>query len=142
MKINGIILQKISRIDEILFELASLGKVTGDDLRNDWRTWRAIERNLQILCEVMVDVCQRLLSLFGDSPAATATNAVELCAKKGVLLSAVEYVDAIRFRNFIVHRYDSIDPDIIAKVLNEKLSIFDSFKKEILAYVTESDLSR
>jgi uncharacterized protein YutE (UPF0331/DUF86 family) len=41
----------------------------------------------------------------------------------------------VQFSNFIVHRYDRIDVAILVDVVNNRLSDFDRFKAEILAYV-------
>ena len=50
--INGVIATKLQTLDEVLSELRSLGKVGVDQLNQDWRTQRAVERNLQVLVEV------------------------------------------------------------------------------------------
>jgi uncharacterized protein YutE (UPF0331/DUF86 family) len=60
--INGVIAQKLQHLDTILTELRSLGCLTVQDLEMDWRTKRAVERSLQILVEIVIDVCQRILS--------------------------------------------------------------------------------
>jgi uncharacterized protein YutE (UPF0331/DUF86 family) len=74
--INGILVSKLQSMDEVLQELRSLGRLTTSQLEKDWRTRKAIERDLQILTEVMIDVCQRLISLAGQSPATTGVDAV------------------------------------------------------------------
>ena len=65
--INGVIVQKL-HLDEVLTELRSLGHVSVEQLDDDWRTRRAIERDLQIAVEIVIDVCQRILSLFSIFP--------------------------------------------------------------------------
>jgi hypothetical protein len=42
--INGVILQKLQTLDQVLVELRSLGQVKPSQLESDWRTRRAIER--------------------------------------------------------------------------------------------------
>jgi len=75
--INGIIAQKLQSLDEVLIELRTLGQISRQQLDQDWRTKKAVERNLQILVEVVIDVCQRLLSLAGQTPATTGRDAVD-----------------------------------------------------------------
>jgi len=41
----------------------------------------------------------------------------------------------IRFRNFIVHRYERVDVEILANMVNRYLADFERFRDEILAYV-------
>jgi uncharacterized protein YutE (UPF0331/DUF86 family) len=135
--INGVIAQKLQTLDEILIELRSLGRVSAAELRKDWRTRRAIERDLQILVEVVIDVCQRLIALAGLAPAATGADAVARCVQMGALSDEDAYRQMVRFRNFIVHRYERIDVDVLVGVINRRLPDFDRFRDEVLAYVAE-----
>jgi uncharacterized protein YutE (UPF0331/DUF86 family) len=63
--INGVVAQKLQALEQILVELRSLGKVDAAALQEDWRTRRAVERELQVLVKVVIDVCQRLISVSG-----------------------------------------------------------------------------
>jgi uncharacterized protein with HEPN domain len=45
------------------------------------------------------------------------------------------YEKMVHFRNFIVHRYDRIDVEILADMVNRNLTEFDQFRSEILNYV-------
>ncbi|MCA9972127.1 MAG: DUF86 domain-containing protein [Anaerolineales bacterium] len=133
--INGVIANKLQTLDEVLVELRSLGMVDAKQLKSDWRIQRAIERDLQILVKVVIDVCQRLLALTEQSPAATGGDAIARCMQLGILSDSEAYRQMVRFRNFIVHRYDRIDPLILVDVFNKRLSDFEQFRDEVLAYV-------
>lgn len=54
--INGVIVQKLQTLDDVLLELRSLGDVTTEQLEWDWHTRRAIERDLQVLI-VSIGIC-------------------------------------------------------------------------------------
>ncbi|MCZ6873926.1 MAG: DUF86 domain-containing protein [bacterium] len=127
--------QKLQTLDEVLLELRSLGQVTTEQLEEDWRTRRAIERDLQILIEVMIDVCQRLIALAGLTPPATAREAVERCVQLGALSRYEAYHRMVQFRNFIVHHYDHVDTSILVEIVSQYLSDIERFRDEILAYV-------
>ena len=133
--LNGVIAQKLQTLDQVLIELRSLGEVDVAQLRDDWRTRRALERDLQILVEIVVDVCQRLISLAGQTPAATGADAIIRCVQLGALSDDEAYRNMVRFRNFIVHRYEQIEVGILATVVNRRLGDFDRFRDEILAHV-------
>ncbi len=94
--LNGVVLRKLRSLDDTLEELYSLGSVTLDLLKDDWRTLRAAERDLQILIEIVVDVCQRLISLAGETPAETGAEAVKRCVKLGALSSSEPYYEDSR----------------------------------------------
>jgi uncharacterized protein YutE (UPF0331/DUF86 family) len=133
--INGVVALKLQTLDQILTELRSLGRVDAAQLQGDWRTRRAVERDLQVLLEVVIDICQRLISVAGQAPAATSASAVERCIQLGVLSDDEVYAQMVRFRNIIVHRYEQVDVIILADIVNNRLSGFERFRDEILAYV-------
>ena len=133
--INGVILQKLQSLDETLTELRSLGQISVAQLNNDWRTRRAVERDLQVLVEIVIDLCQRLISLAGQTPAVTGVDAVERCIQLGALSDDEAYRQMVRFRNYIVHRYERVDTAILVDVVNNRLTDFDQFRAEVLAYV-------
>ena len=132
--INGVITQKLQALEKSLAELKSIGKVTTAQLNGDWRTFRAIERDLQVLVEVVIDVCQRLIALAGLTPATTGRLAVERCVELGVLADADTYGQMVQFRNFIVHHYERVDVAILVNMVNNQLGDFERFREEVLRY--------
>ncbi len=138
MKFNGVILKKLQLMDQFIDELKSLGKISAETLKNDWRTARAVERNLQILTEIMIDICQRIISINGKTPASTSKEAIETCTKMGVIPEYKNFEKMVQFRNFVVHRYENIDPQIIVNILNNHLDDFDKFKVDVLNYAKKN----
>ena len=135
--INGVVLHKLEALEQVLAELKSLGLVSVAQLEGEWRTRRAIERNLQVLVEIVIDVCQRLISLDGRTPATTGRKAVSICVQMGVLSNYEPYGKMVQFRNFIVHRYERVDIDILVNMVNRRMPDFEQFRNEVLAYVRE-----
>ncbi|MBM3144847.1 MAG: DUF86 domain-containing protein [Chloroflexi bacterium] len=140
MDINGVIVRKLESLDIALGELRSLGKVSIQQLQEDWRTRRAIERDLQVLVEIVMDVCQRLLSISGQTPPTTGGEAIQRCIQLGALSEYDAYRKMVQFRNFVVHRYERVDDDILVGMVNNHLGDFERFRTEILAYVKKNRL--
>ena len=136
--INGVIAQKLQNLDTILIELRSLGCLTVQELDQDWRTKRAVERSLQILVEIVIDVCQRVLSLSGQTPATTGGDAVDRVIQMGILDRYDAYFKMVQFRNFVVHRYERVDNAVLLDMVNRRLVDFERFHNEILAYVRKT----
>ncbi len=132
--INGVIIQKLQSLDETVSELRSLGSLTVEQLNSDWRIRRAVERDLQVLTEIVLDICQRLICLAGQTPATTGIEAIERCIQLGALSHYDAYRKMVQFRNFIVHRYDRVDVAILAEMVNKFLGDFERFRTEILSY--------
>jgi uncharacterized protein YutE (UPF0331/DUF86 family) len=132
--INGVIINKLQAMEEVITELRSLGKITTQMLEKNWQSRKAVERNLQVMVEVVIDVCQRIISLARQIPATTSADAVERCIKLGALSEKEAYKKMVQFRNFIVHRYEKIDVEILVDIVNNHLQDFETFRDEVLAY--------
>jgi uncharacterized protein YutE (UPF0331/DUF86 family) len=136
--INGIIALNLQSLDEVLIELRTLGQISRQQLDQDWRTKKAVERNLQILVEVVIDVCQRLLSLAGQTPATTGRDAVDRAVKSGFIPPNEAYFKMVQFRNFVVHRYEHVDNEILVGMVNQRLVDFERFRDDVMNYVRKT----
>jgi uncharacterized protein YutE (UPF0331/DUF86 family) len=133
--LNGVILRKLEALDRTLEELRSLGTIDVGSLEGDWRTRRAVERDLQVLVEIVIDVCQRLISLAGKSPAPSGAGAVERCVELGALCGYEPYGQMVQFHNFIVHRYEEVESSYLVTMVNDHLRDFEQFRREVVVYV-------
>ena len=132
--INGVITGKLSNLRQRLDELRTLYPLSQERLQ-EWLVLRAVERDLQVAVEIVVDVCQRLMSLAGQPPAATSRAAVEGCVSLGVLSAAAPYRQMVGFRNLVVHRYEFVAPEVLLELVNCHLDDFEQFIAEVLDYV-------
>jgi uncharacterized protein YutE (UPF0331/DUF86 family) len=62
-----------------------------------------------------------------QTPPATSANAMEKLQTLGIIPANPAYIDMIKFRNFIVHRYEKIDLEIIYATIKNKLPVFREF---------------
>jgi len=132
---NGILVRKLEALDNVLNEINSLGKITQKQLEENWVTRRAVERDLQVVVEILVDLCQRIIALRDEAPATSAQNAIQRCIDLGILSPHPSYTKMVQFRNFIVHRYERVDLDILVDIVNNRLDDVARFREEILRYV-------
>jgi uncharacterized protein YutE (UPF0331/DUF86 family) len=131
MPINGVVESKLRFLEQTLADLESwplgdLAEFAGNSLLR-----RAVERALQLGVESMIDVSERILAARHLSPAETAAQNFQRLQEIGFLKSADRYAEMVRFRNFIVHRYEQIDPQIVYGLAKTKLSCFRDFIDEI-----------
>jgi uncharacterized protein YutE (UPF0331/DUF86 family) len=131
MPINGIVESKLRFLEQTLADLESwpLGDLT-EFARNSLLR-RAVERALQLAVESMIDVAERILAARRLSPADTAAQNFQRLQEIGVLKEAGRYAELVRFRNFIVHRYEQIEPHIVYSLAKTKMSCFRDFIDEI-----------
>ena len=139
MSVNAVIIGKLQHLDEILAKLRSLGPLNRTQLDTDWRTKMAVERAIQVLVEIIIDVSQRVIAEDGQTPAGSGREAIERCVQMGVLSSIEPYQHMIQFRNFVVHLYERVETMFLVDIVNKRLADFESFRDEVLAYAEQSN---
>lgn len=134
MKANGIIVKKVEVIRETLRELRRIKSPTTGKLDKDYFLKRGVERSLQICVEAVIDIAHRIIALKNLPPCSTATKALEALEEMGILKDASAYKKMVQFRNFVVHRYETIETAILVGILRGDLGDFDRFIAEVLEH--------
>jgi len=131
MAINGVVESKLRFLEQTLAELESWPVGDLVDFAGNSMLRRAVERALQLAVESMIDVAERILAARRLSPGDTAAQNLHRLQEIGILTDADQYAEMVRFRNFIVHRYEQIEPQIVYGLAKSKLSRFRDFVDEI-----------
>jgi uncharacterized protein YutE (UPF0331/DUF86 family) len=131
MKYNGILEAKLRTIEEKLLEIESWQIISFQQLQMNSMLRNATERALQVAIEAIIDICEHILALEGISAPDTSSNVIKKVIETGIITNSPEYLEMIRFRNFIVHRYEKIDLEIIFAIVSKKLPVFRNFIHEI-----------
>jgi uncharacterized protein YutE (UPF0331/DUF86 family) len=131
MKFNGPIEGKLRIIEEKLAEIDSWQIASFQLLQQNSMLRSATERALQVAVESIIDICERILALENIPAPETSADVVKKVIELGIIADNIEYLDMIRFRNFIVHRYEKIDLEIIYVIVTKKLFLFRNFIHEI-----------
>ncbi len=106
-------------------------------MKQNWILQRAVERELQVLVEIVIDICQRLIAVSGQAPATSGRDAIQRCQQLGVLTAVAPYEQMVQLRNIIVHRYDYVDAAILVNIVNNHLPDLQQFRDEVLANVQD-----
>jgi len=131
MKYNGIIENKLRLIEQKLEEINSWNIDSFEKLNGSTLLQNATERALQVAIELMIEISERILALNKvPSQVAASSNFIKL-QEIGVIKQAGKYIDMVKFRNFIVHRYEKIDLEIVYGIIKKKLNLFSQFIEDI-----------
>lgn len=131
MRYNGVILRKIELIEKRLNKLETLLPLKTETLSKDYFLKSGIERTLQVCIEAVIDIAERIISLNKQAPASSSYKALERLEELQIIKSTEKYLKMIQFRNFIVHRYESIDNEELIFICNHNLQDFKNFIDEI-----------
>ncbi len=131
MKYNGIIEAKIRIIEEKLIDIESWQITSYYQLQQNSMLRNATERALQVAIEAIIDICEHILALEGIPALESSAGVIKKIIEMGIITDNKDYIDMIRFRNFIVHRYEKIDLEIIYTIVSKKLPVFKNFIHDI-----------
>ncbi len=131
MKYNGIIEHKLRIIEENVENIKSWGIDSFQKLQESTLLQNAVERALQVAIEAMIDVAERILALKKIPPRNSVAKSMLKLQELNILADASKYEEMVRFRNYIVHRYENIDLKVIYNIVNKMLPLFHQFVDEI-----------
>ena len=124
-------------METYLSQVREFSKISLAVYKSDWKTQRIIERTLQILIEVCIDIANHIIS---DKrmrlPTGYADTFQVLMENRVIGKDLFGSLDKMaRFRNVVVHQYEKIDPAIVVSILRKKLGDFENYKKAITQYL-------
>ena len=131
MPINGVIEKKQRFLEQTLADLEGWSLGDSVEFAPNSMLRRAVERALQLAVESMIDVAERILAARHLPPADTGALSLKRLQEIGILKDANRYAEMVRFRNFIVHRYEQIDPQIVYSLAKTRLACFRDFIDEM-----------
>ena len=133
------ILSKFAEIDSYLEELDEIKPLEFEDYENSILNKRSIERILQISIEVVLDICNLLVSDLNLGIPADEDSVFDKLRKKKIISKKLYdiLIEMKGFRNVLVHKYGAIEDEKVFEVLTDKLDDFQIFKEEILKFVNK-----
>jgi len=134
--------RKLAQLDTYLSQLREFYRISVKTYKEDWKTQRIVERTLQILIEVCIDVANHIISDEGLRLPKGYADTFEVLMENRILSKKLfaSMEKMAKFRNVVVHQYEEIDPYIVISILHTNLTDFEKFKKAIIKYL--SHLSR
>ena len=131
---KALILRKLAELEEYLGQIKEYATITVDRYSKDWKAQRIIERTLQMMIEICVDVAGHIISDKGFRVPTTYADIFMVLHENGMLdKDLFETMDKIaKFRNIIVHHYDKIDAEIVVRILKKDLKDFSAYKNAII----------
>lgn len=132
-----LILRKLAKLEECHQQIREYSEITAEDYAEDWKTQRIVERTLQIMIELCLDIAGHIIS---DKKLRIPDNYADTfrCIGEAGLIEPgiVEImVKMTQFRNVIVHQYERINSGIVVSILQKHLEDFLKFKNSVVALI-------
>jgi uncharacterized protein YutE (UPF0331/DUF86 family) len=129
--------RKLTQLDTYLAQIREFSKISIAAYKSDWKMQRIVERTLQMLIELCIDIANHIISDEGlRLPSGYADTFTVLMEEKVINRKLLKTMDKMaKFRNVVVHQYEKIDPAIVVSILHNNLKDFESYKKAIIKYL-------
>ena len=131
MQINGIIEKKLRLLEQKLIEIHDWKIDSYFEFKESSLKINAVERALTVCVEIMIDVSERILAIKQIAPKNSSIENFRELERLNIIQSFEKYADMIRFRNFVVHRYENIDTQILFTIITKRLDAFSAFIDEV-----------
>jgi uncharacterized protein YutE (UPF0331/DUF86 family) len=127
------VLAKLDELDGYLTELRSIAPERFAEYRAVEKK-RACERTLQLLVQVVLDVCALLVAGLRLGLPGEEDDLIGKLLQRGVISSetAVTLRRMRGLRNLLVHEYGRVDDELVFDTIRHRLGDFDVFKREVL----------
>ena len=127
--------KKLRAFERALAELRSVGHLAPAGLAADWQLLRRKARGGRRLVGRVAGLTQRAAGGAGKARLPSAADAISRCVRLGALSAEVNYVTLVRLASFPAYRYEAIEGEMLATIVNEQLGDFGRFHDEMAAYL-------
>ena len=136
---QNLILRKLSELEEYLSQIREYSHVTVQEYAQNWRTQRIVERTLQIMIELCLDIAGHIVSDMRFRTPTSYADVFKVLHENGLMRSdQYEVMEKMaKFRNVVVHQYDRVDETIVVTILRKHLDDFLVFRDAVLGILRE-----
>ncbi|MEH7454660.1 type VII toxin-antitoxin system HepT family RNase toxin [Gottfriedia acidiceleris] len=130
---NQVILNKISTIERCITRINEVYDLNSSNL-NDYTKQDSIILNIQRACEACIDLAMHLVAVRKLGIPQSSRDAFDLLVANSLLDHelSMKLKAMIGFRNIAVHDYQSVNLDIVEKIIENHLGDFKQFTQHIL----------
>jgi uncharacterized protein YutE (UPF0331/DUF86 family) len=129
-----LILRKLAELEEYLEQIREFSSVSAEAYSGDWKTRRIVERTLQIMIELCIDIAGHIISDRKLRVPVSYADTFKSLAEGGLITPQISDVmeKMAKFRNVVVHQYENVDTEIVIMILREHLNDFLVFRDAVL----------
>jgi len=136
-----LVLRKLSELEEYLRQIGEYSDINAGEYSKNWKTQRIVERTLQMMIEICVDIASHIVSDAGFRVPKSYADTFKVLYENNIIKK--DLFDRIermaKFRNILVHQYDRVDAEIVVNILNAHLDDFLHYKEAIINLLKNKD---
>ncbi len=135
-----LILRKLAELEEYLGQIREFSSVSAEDYSGDWKTRRIVERTLQIMIELCIDIAGHIISDRRLRVPVSYADTFKSLAEAGLVSPQLSDTmgKMAKFRNIVVHQYETVDIEIVIMILQKHLDDFLVYRDAILQILADA----
>lgn len=135
-----VVKRKLERMLQYLGELDTMSGISLDEYLSEVRERRAVERLIQLIVDVAVDINTHMVVDAGHPAPNDSRSSFLGVERLGVLPSQVvkDIAPSVGERNIIVHQYDDLDDEIIHASIGQTLRLYREYVRYVLQYLEKA----
>ena len=137
----AVVTNRLRLLQETLDQLAEVRGITAERLRSEALVRAGVERLLQVVVDLAVDVNVHVVTaLLGRAPI-TGRESFFAAEEAGVLEAdlAQRLAPSAGLRNVLVHRYTDIRVDLVAAAVGEVLDVYPAYVEQVATFVRDHE---
>lgn len=140
---KALVMRKIAELELYLGQIREFADIGLEEYQAEWKSQRVVERTLQMMIETCADIANHIIADTNMRPPTGYADTFRVLFENRIisaeLFSVMEKM--AKFRNIVVHQYESVDAEIVILVLRKHLADFVTFKDAILSFLTRQPVT-
>lgn len=139
---RALILRKLSQLEEYHRQIQEYSNLSLQEYTHDWKTQRIVERTLQMMVELCLDITSHIISDRRLRVPTSYADSFKVLEESGLIDSELlKSLDRMaKFRSIIARHCDKVDEAIVVLILNKHLEDFLLFRDAVLHIVDLTDV--
>jgi len=135
-----IVRKKLEVIEDEINSLKEIQKLNINEFQRDLRNLKSTCRSLQNAIQALIDLGNHIISSLNLGKPEIYEDIPSLLFENKVITKSFKekFIYMIKFRNFLVHEYDRVDPLRIYKILKENIDDIESGMKLIKNFIDKN----
>jgi uncharacterized protein YutE (UPF0331/DUF86 family) len=129
--------RKISRLRSYTEALKSAEDIDWEKYKSDLRAKAFVERYLHLAIEEVIDIANHLISFFKWREPTGYRDLFQILKEHGIMSEKdlPTFQNMASFRNMLVHRYETIDEELVFGLFKKRLDDFELFIRMVVSWV-------
>lgn len=129
--------RKLSQLRRYVDDLRRAEDITWAKYRSDLRAKAFVERYLHLAIEEVIDIANHLVSFHQWREPTSFRDLFSILEEHGIIPAGQlpSFQNMASFRNVLVHRYESVDDELVFGIFKKRLGDFDLFIELVSKWV-------